>query len=130
MGFLQGGTFQLQEKGGFLFNATPSLVGNLFEVTFDGQSALLGKARDKHVLAGRAAAGLFEIFFGIGVTAAGRRRTRRSLGIKGRGRSPTLTPRRWGPHVRLAVPLEPLRLRRLAADRARGSGQGGDGLYG
>lgn len=48
-GFLQGGWFQLQEKAGFRFNATPSLTGNLFEVTFDGQSALLGKARDKHL---------------------------------------------------------------------------------
>lgn len=51
-GFLQGGYFQLQQKAGFLFNATPSLTGNLFEVTFDGQSALLGKARDKHPSAG------------------------------------------------------------------------------
>jgi hypothetical protein len=50
-GFLQGGWFQLQERGGFLFNATPSLVGNLFDITFDGQSALLEKARDKHRVA-------------------------------------------------------------------------------
>jgi hypothetical protein len=56
-GFLQGGYFQLQEKGGFLFNATPSLTGNLFEITFDGQSALLAKVRRKLAVVDGGAAG-------------------------------------------------------------------------
>lgn len=52
-GFLQGGWFQLQARAGFLFNATPSLTGNLFDITFDAQSALLAKVRDKRRLPSR-----------------------------------------------------------------------------
>jgi len=42
-----GGYANLQTRGGLLYNVAPSLTGNLFDVTFDGQSALLVKRRDK-----------------------------------------------------------------------------------
>jgi hypothetical protein len=45
--FKSGGYANLQNRGGFLYNAAPSLTGNLFDVTFDGQSALLVKRRSK-----------------------------------------------------------------------------------
>ena len=45
--FKEGGYANLQIRGGFLYNAAPSMTGNLFDVTFDGQSALLEKRRDK-----------------------------------------------------------------------------------
>lgn len=45
--FKVGGYANLQNRGGFLYNAAPSLTGNLFDVTFDGQSALLVKRRTK-----------------------------------------------------------------------------------
>lgn len=44
-GFKAGGFAQLQRNPSFLFNVTASLTGNLFEVTFDGQSAIIGKRR-------------------------------------------------------------------------------------
>ncbi|MBM4244536.1 MAG: hypothetical protein FJ148_12070 [Deltaproteobacteria bacterium] len=42
-----GGYANLQNRGGFLYNVAPSLTGNLFDVTFDGQSAILVKRRSK-----------------------------------------------------------------------------------
>lgn len=45
--FKEGGYGNLQARGGFLYNLAPSLTGNLFDVTFDGQSAILVKRRDK-----------------------------------------------------------------------------------
>jgi len=41
--FKEGGHGNLQARGGFLYNVAPSLTGNLFDVTFDGQSAILVK---------------------------------------------------------------------------------------
>lgn len=43
--FKAGGYAQLQRNPSFLYNVTPSITGNLYEVTFDGQSAILGKRR-------------------------------------------------------------------------------------
>ena len=45
--FKSGGYANLQNRGGFLYNLAPSLTGNLFDVTFDGQSAILVKRRSK-----------------------------------------------------------------------------------
>ena len=45
--FKVGGYANLQNRGGFLYNLAPSLTGNLFDVTFDGQSAILVKRRTK-----------------------------------------------------------------------------------
>lgn len=45
--FKEGGYGNLQARGGFAFNVAPSMTGNLFDVTFDGQSAILAKRRDK-----------------------------------------------------------------------------------
>jgi hypothetical protein len=45
--FKEGGFGNLQSRAGFLFNVAPSMTGNLFDVTFDGQSAILAKRRDK-----------------------------------------------------------------------------------
>jgi len=45
--YKEGGYGNLQTRGGFLYNVAPSLTGNLFDVTFDGQSAILEKRRDK-----------------------------------------------------------------------------------
>ncbi|MDX2168355.1 MAG: hypothetical protein SF182_14875 [Deltaproteobacteria bacterium] len=42
-GFKAGGFAQVQRNPSFLFNLTPCLVGNLFDVTFDGQGAVIGK---------------------------------------------------------------------------------------
>ncbi|HVM97627.1 MAG TPA: hypothetical protein VMT89_14630, partial [Candidatus Acidoferrales bacterium] len=42
-GFKAGGFAQVQRNPSYQFNVTPSLTGNLFEVTFDGQSAVIGK---------------------------------------------------------------------------------------
>ena len=44
-GFKAGGFAQVQRNPGFLFNVCPSMTGNLFEITFDGQSAIIGKRR-------------------------------------------------------------------------------------
>jgi hypothetical protein len=44
-GFKAGGFAQLQRNPSFLFNLTPCLVGNLYDVTFDGQGAVIGKRR-------------------------------------------------------------------------------------
>lgn len=44
-GFKAGGFAQVQRNPSFLFNLTPCLVGNLFDVTFDGQGAVIGKRR-------------------------------------------------------------------------------------
>lgn len=44
-GFKAGGFAQVQRNPSFLFNATSCLVGNLFDVTFDGQGAVIGKRR-------------------------------------------------------------------------------------
>ena len=44
-GFKAGGFAQVQRNPSFLFNATPCLLGNLFDVTFDGQGAVIGKRR-------------------------------------------------------------------------------------
>jgi predicted amidohydrolase len=42
-GFKAGGFAQVQRNPGFLYNVTAALTGNLAEVTFDGQSAVIGK---------------------------------------------------------------------------------------
>jgi hypothetical protein len=42
-GFKAGGFAQVQRNPSFLFNLTSCLVGNLFDVTFDGQGAVIGK---------------------------------------------------------------------------------------
>ena len=42
--FKQGGYNNLQKHADFLYNVAPALTGNLFDITFDGQSAILGKA--------------------------------------------------------------------------------------
>ncbi|MEO8604996.1 MAG: hypothetical protein ABI629_20680 [bacterium] len=44
-GFKAGGFAQVQRNPSFLFNVTSCLVGNLFDVTFDGQGAVIGKRR-------------------------------------------------------------------------------------
>lgn len=44
-GFKSGGFAQVQRNPSFLYNVTPSMTGNLAEVTFDGQSAVIGKRR-------------------------------------------------------------------------------------
>ncbi len=44
-GFKAGGFAQVQRNPSFLFNLTPCLIGNLFDVTFDGQGAVIGKRR-------------------------------------------------------------------------------------
>jgi len=41
--FKAGGFAQVQRNPSFLYNLTPCMVGNLYEITFDGQSALIGK---------------------------------------------------------------------------------------
>jgi hypothetical protein len=46
-GFKAGGFAQVQRNPSFLFNLTSCLVGNLFDVTFDGQGAVIGKRADK-----------------------------------------------------------------------------------
>ncbi len=48
-GYKAGGFAQVQRNPSFLYNIAPSLTGNLFEVTFDGQSSIVGKRR-KNVL--------------------------------------------------------------------------------
>lgn len=42
-GFKAGGFAQVQRNPSFLFNVTSCLLGNLFDVTFDGQGAVIGK---------------------------------------------------------------------------------------
>jgi hypothetical protein len=42
-GFKAGGFAQVQRNPNSLYNLTPCLIGNLFEVTFDGQGAIIGK---------------------------------------------------------------------------------------
>lgn len=44
-GFKAGGFAQVQRNPSFRYNLTSDLVGNLFDVTFDGQGAILGKRR-------------------------------------------------------------------------------------
>ncbi len=44
-GFKAGGFAQVQRNPSFLYNLVPSMTGNLYEVTFDGQSAVIGKRR-------------------------------------------------------------------------------------
>ena len=41
--FKEGGFANLQKNAGFLVNVNASMTGNLFEITFDGQSAILGR---------------------------------------------------------------------------------------
>jgi hypothetical protein len=41
--FKEGGFSFLQKHLGFVANVAPSLTGNLFDITFDGQTSLLGK---------------------------------------------------------------------------------------
>ena len=41
--FKEGGFANLEKEAGFLVNVNASLTGNLFEITFDGQSAILGR---------------------------------------------------------------------------------------
>ena len=48
-GFKAGGFAQVQRNPSFLFNLTPCLVANLFDVTFDGQGAVIGKRRKELV---------------------------------------------------------------------------------
>jgi predicted amidohydrolase len=43
--FKAGGYAQLQRNPSVRYNITSSLTGNLYEITFDGQSAILGKRR-------------------------------------------------------------------------------------
>jgi len=45
--FKESGFAHVQKHAGFLFNVAPSMTGNLLDVTFDGQSALIVKRRDK-----------------------------------------------------------------------------------
>jgi hypothetical protein len=45
--FRESGFAHLQSQGGFAFDVAPCLTGNLLDVTFDGQSAILTKRRDK-----------------------------------------------------------------------------------
>lgn len=54
-GFKAGGFAQVQRNPSFRYNATSCLVGNLFDITFDGQGAVIGK-RHKPVRAEQAAA--------------------------------------------------------------------------
>ncbi|HZR80778.1 MAG TPA: hypothetical protein VFD92_06755 [Candidatus Binatia bacterium] len=49
--FRESGFANLQTHAGFLFDVAPSMTGNLFDVTFDGQSAILEKRRDKRARA-------------------------------------------------------------------------------
>jgi hypothetical protein len=46
-GFRAGGFAHVQRNPSYLFNLTSSLVGNLFDVTFDGQGAVIGKRGGK-----------------------------------------------------------------------------------
>ena len=41
--FKEGGFSFLQKNPSFVVNIDPSMTGNLFDLTFDGQSAVLGK---------------------------------------------------------------------------------------
>lgn len=41
--FKEGGFAFVQKSPSFVVNVAPSLTGNLFDITFDGQSAILGK---------------------------------------------------------------------------------------
>jgi hypothetical protein len=41
--FKEGGFAFVQKNPSFVVNVTPSLTGNLFDITFDGQSTILGK---------------------------------------------------------------------------------------
>ncbi|MBX3024795.1 hypothetical protein KF840_07780 [bacterium] len=54
-GFKAGGFAQVQRNPSFLYNATSCLVGNLFDITFDGQGAVIGK-RHKPVRSEQSAA--------------------------------------------------------------------------
>jgi hypothetical protein len=42
--FREGGFANLQKNPGFLVNVNASMTGNFFDVTFDGQSAVIGRA--------------------------------------------------------------------------------------
>lgn len=53
-GFKAGGFAQVQRNPSFLFNVTPCLLGNLFDVTFDGQGAVIGKRHKAEPSAGLA----------------------------------------------------------------------------
>src|SRR5262245_25203266 len=41
--FKEGGFANLQKNAGFLFNVDASMTGNFIDITFDGQSAILGR---------------------------------------------------------------------------------------
>jgi predicted amidohydrolase len=41
--FKQGGFNNLQKHPSFLYNVAPSMTGNLLDITFDGQSSILGR---------------------------------------------------------------------------------------
>jgi predicted amidohydrolase len=43
--FKEGGFATLQKHAGFLVNVNASMTGNFFDITFDGQSAVLGRKR-------------------------------------------------------------------------------------
>jgi hypothetical protein len=43
--FKEGGFANLQKNAGFLLNVDASMTGNFFDVTFDGQSAIIGRKR-------------------------------------------------------------------------------------
>jgi predicted amidohydrolase len=49
--FKAGGFAQVQRNPNFLYNVSPSMTGNLFEVTFDGQSAVVEKRRKAAAMA-------------------------------------------------------------------------------
>jgi hypothetical protein len=45
--FKESGFAHIQKHAGLTFNVAPSMTGNLFDVTFDGQTAIIGKRRSK-----------------------------------------------------------------------------------
>jgi hypothetical protein len=49
-GYKAGGFAQVQRNPSFLYTVAPSMVGNLYEVTFDGQSAVMAKRHKGGVL--------------------------------------------------------------------------------
>lgn len=54
-GFKAGGFAQVQRNPSFLHNVAPCMTGNLYEITFDGQSAIIGKRRKGLPSAGQGA---------------------------------------------------------------------------
>ena len=44
-GYKAGGFAQVQRNPSFLYNVAPCMTGNLYDITFDGQSSVVGKRR-------------------------------------------------------------------------------------